>query len=186
MPDSLGRESSFLHPAQAVHAAKIHEGLEVADFGAGSGFFTRAAARAVGPQSNVWAIDAHADMLARLKSLAIAEGLHNVEVVRGDIEVEGGSNLPPQSMDFCIITNVLFSVHDKEGLIKEARRVLKRAGRVLVIDWSGSFGGLGPVEAHVVSEREARRLFEEAGFTYVEHVPAGAYHWGFVARKKAA
>ena len=177
-------ESLFLHPAAAVRAAKIHEGLEVADFGAGSGFFTRAAARAVGPHARVWAVDLSQDMLGHVKSLATAEGLHNVEVVRGDIEREGGSHLPPEEMDFVIATSVLFSAHDKLGLAKEIRRVLKRTGRVLVIDWSSSHGGLGPEEARVVSEKAARKLFEDAGFTYVEAVPCGAYHWGFVMRKK--
>ena len=37
----------------------------------------------------------------------------------------------------------------------------------------------------VVSEREARKLFEDGGFAYVEEVSAGAYHWGFVVRKKS-
>ena len=178
--------SSFLHPAAAVRAAKIHEGMEVADFGAGSGFFTRAAARAVGPQARVWAIDSSPDMLSHIKSLAAGEGLKNIEVVRGNIEVEGGSNLPPEHLDFVIVANALFSASDKLALAKEVRRVLKRTGRALVIDWSSSHGGLGPMEAHVVSERQARTLFDDAGFTYVESVPAGAYHWGFVVRKKAA
>ena len=95
---------------------------------------------------------------------------------------------PPQSplehLDFVIAANVLFSAIDKEALAKEVRRVLKRTGCALVIDWSGSFGGLGPAEAHVVSEKNARALFEGAGFVFVEKVPAGAYHWGFVVRKK--
>ena len=182
----MQEESSFLHPAAAVRAAKIHEGLEVADFGSGSGFFTRAAARAVGPQARVWAVDAHAEMLSHVKNLAAGEGLKNIEFVRGDIEEEGGSNLPPAHLDFVIVANVLFSATDKKALAGEVRRVLKRAGRALVIDWSGSFGGLGPSEAHVVSEKQGRALFEDAGFTYVEAVPAGAYHWGFVVRKKAA
>ncbi|MGC9602781.1 MAG: class I SAM-dependent methyltransferase [Minisyncoccia bacterium] len=177
-------ESFFLNPAVAVREAKIHEELEVADFGAGSGFFTRAAARAVEPSGKVWAVDAHKDILSHIKTLALAEGLRNVEVVHGDIEKPGGSHLPAEHMDVVIASNVLFSAEDKAALVKEIRRVLKRTGRALVIDWSSSHGGLGPHESQVIQEDEARKLFEDAGFAYVEPVPAGAYHWGFVVRKK--
>jgi ubiquinone/menaquinone biosynthesis C-methylase UbiE len=181
--DSDG-ESFFLNPAAAIEAAKIHDGLEVADFGAGSGFFTRAAARAVGAQGHVWAVDANRDILGHIKTLSLAEGLHNVEVVHGDIEKSGGSHLPAEHMDVVIASNILFSAEDKGAFVKEIHRVLKRTGRALVIDWSSSHGGLGPHESHVIKEDEARKLFEDAGFAYEESVPAGAYHWGFVVRKK--
>ena len=181
--DSIG-ESFFLNPAAAVREAKIHDGLEVADFGAGSGFFTRAAARAVGASGRVWAVDAHQNILSHIKTLALAEGLRNVEVVHGDIEKPGGSLLPAEHIDVVIASNILFSAEDKKALIKEIRRVLKRTGRALVIDWSSSHGGLGPHESQVIKEEEARKLFEDTGFVYVEPVPAGAYHWGFVVRKK--
>lgn len=175
----------FLNPGRVVRAAKIHEGHLVADFGAGSGFFTRAAGRAVGEGGEVWAVDIHRDMLPRLKNLSAAEGLRNVHVAHGDIEHVGGTPLPPEYFDFVILSNVLFSAEHKRALVSEAKRVLKKNGRVLTVDWSGSFGGLGPAESHVVSERDAKKLFEDAGFTAVENIPAGAYHWGFVVRKKS-
>ncbi len=178
-------ESSFLNPAYALQNAGLHEGLDVADFGAAGGFFTRAAARIVGAGAEVWAVDQSGDLLTRLKNLAIAEGLHNVDILRGNIEAPGGCGLPAGHFDMVLMVNILFSAHNKEALVKEAARVLKKSGRALVIDWTSSHGGLGPHPKHVVSESEARRLFEEAGFAYVERVAAGAYHWGFVVRKKA-
>jgi ubiquinone/menaquinone biosynthesis C-methylase UbiE len=178
-------ESSFLHPEAAIRAAKVHEGMRVADFATGSGFFTRAAARAVGLNGVVWAVDSNPDLLSRVKNLSIAEGLRNVEVVRGDVEHPGGSSLPPESFDFCIIATVLFAVDDKRALAHEARRVLKSStGRALVIDWKDSFGGLGPHPDHVVTAPEAKKIFEDAGFIVTNEIPAGEYHWGFVARKK--
>ena len=175
---------SFLNPSEAVGHLKLHEGMLVADFGAGGGFFTRAAAREVGPEGEVWALDANGELLTRIKNLSIGEGLHNVQILRGAIDKKGGTALPKEHFDSAILANVLFSVEDKQGLVQELHRILKKIGRVLVIDWSGSHDGLGPHQDHVVIERDARTLFESAGFTYVEAVPAGAYHWGFVMRKK--
>jgi ubiquinone/menaquinone biosynthesis C-methylase UbiE len=177
-------EGSFLNPTEALEHAHLHEGMTVADLGAGSGFFTRAAARLVGEGGAVWAVDVHRDMLPRLKNLAAAEGLHNVEVMHGDIDSVGGSNLPAGNFDLCILSNVLFCTEHKKAAVAEVKRLLKGGGRALVIDWAGSYGGLGPHESHVLSAASARALFEEAGFAFVEEAPAGAYHWGFLVRKK--
>lgn len=177
-------ESNFLNPTKTIRAAGVHEGMQVADLGAGSGFFTRAAARAASRGGRVWAVDTHRDMLPRVKNLAAGEGLTNVEVIYGDIEHPQGSNLPADSFDMAICANLLFGVEDKPAAIQEIHRVLKAGGRALVIDWSGSFGGLGPHPDHVITAEAARPLFEQAGFAYAQDIPAGAYHWGFTVRKK--
>src|SRR3989344_3489734 len=176
-------ESSFLNPTRTLRAAKLHDGARVADFGAGSGFFTRAAARLVGGRGLVWAVDVHQDMLPRLKNLALQEGLHNVEVVHGNVERAGGSNLPDENFDLVIVANLLFGAEHKEQIVKEAKRVLRKGGRALVIDWRDSFNGMGPHKDHVVTQDHAQTLFELGGFTHPEPVPAGEYHWGFLARK---
>lgn len=164
----------------------MHEGMRVADFGAGSGFFTRAAARVVGAKGVVWAVDAQRDMLPRLRSLAEAEGLRNVEVVCGNVEEVGGSNLPDAHFDLVIAANVFFSAHHRRGVVQEIRRVLKPDGRALITDWESSFSGMGPQEEHVITAKEARELMEKNGFAYVQDVPAGEFHWGFIVRKNAA
>lgn len=179
-------ESSFLNPTKTLLAAKVREGERVADFGAGSGFFTRAAARLVGGKGLVWAVDAHQDMLPRIKKLSLEEGLHNVEVVHGNLERAGGSHLPKDNFDLVIISNILFAVEHKDLVVKEARRILRKGGRVLVIDWSDSFGGMGPHKDMIVSVDHAKTLLELGDFTFLNDIPAGSHHWGVLAKKNAS
>jgi ubiquinone/menaquinone biosynthesis C-methylase UbiE len=177
-------ESSFLNPQATLDSAHISEGSRVADLCCGAGFFARAAARAVGPEGLVWAVDPNADMLPRLKNLSLGEGLHNIEVVRGTIEKIGGTKLPDATMDVAILANALFGIEHKEAAAAEAYRVLRRAGRLVLVDWTGSHGGLGPHPAHVVTQAQAKKIFEAAGFAQPEDIPAGAYHWGLILRKR--
>lgn len=164
---------------------EILPGMHVADFDAGAGFFTRAAARLVGPGGVVWAVEPQRDLLPRIKNLAEAEGLRNVEVVAGDITRPGGTHLPDGAFDIVLIVNSLFAADDKAAVAEEAARVLKPGGRALVIDWQESFGGMGPHPEHVVSARQASGAFVAAGFRAAGEVPAGAYHWGLLFRKAA-
>lgn len=175
-------ESSFLHPTQALEAAHLTPGMMVADLGAGSGFFTRAAARIVAP-GEVWAVDLSGELLARIKNLSLAEGLSNVEVMRGDIEDIHGSNLPANYFDYVLVTNVLFACEDRYAVVREVERIMKPTGRALVVDWKGSFDGMGPHADHIFAAGAARDVFEQAGLVYLEDIPAGAYHWGFIVRK---
>lgn len=177
--------SDFLDPGRAVKAAKISEHMQVADFGVGAGFFTRAIARAVGPEGRVYAIDINRDLLSRLAPLCELEGLHNVEYVRGDLDEKEGSGLPEGAMDVVMMANILFQVEKKAMIIEEARRVLRRGGRLVLIDWQDSFNNLGPHIGHVVTRDAALVLIKgNGGFTHVEDIPAGSFHYGLILKKQ--
>jgi ubiquinone/menaquinone biosynthesis C-methylase UbiE len=173
---------AFLDPQAVLENFGIQEGSTVADLGAGSGFYTMAAARMVGT-GRVYAVDVQQDLLTRLQNTARAAKITNISVLHGDMERPGGTRLQDGSVDSAIISNVLFQVEQKESFVKEVKRILKSGGKALVIDWSDSFNSMGPEEKLVVTESAARSLFEKAGFEFVNSIDAGDNHYGLVYRK---
>jgi ubiquinone/menaquinone biosynthesis C-methylase UbiE len=170
----------FLNPEQCIAQFGLKEGMRVADFGAGSGSYTRAASLRVGFTGRVYAIEVQKELVEKLDADIKEWKLLNTEVIWGDIEKNGGTKLADGSMDAVIVSNVLFQVADKLGLIDEAKRVLKSDGKVLVVDWLESFGNIGPTPSHVITAKMAQDLFEKRGFKYVETISPGPQHYGII------
>ncbi len=173
----------FSDPVKNIDACSIQAGMEIADLGAGSGFYTLASARSLVGTGKVYAIDAQKDLLTKLKNTASRDGLYNVEVIWGDIEKLNGTKLRDGSVDLALICNVMFQLEDKETTVKEIKRILKPGGRVLVIDWSDSFGGLGPKFDMVIKKDTMMDMFEHTGFHLDREVQAGAHHYGMIYKK---
>jgi ubiquinone/menaquinone biosynthesis C-methylase UbiE len=170
----------FTNPEQNILHLGLTEGMRVADFGAGTGFYTKACSRKVGYTGKVYAIEVQKDLVKKLESEIKSWGLSNVECIWGDIERRGGTKISDHSMDVVVISNVLFQAEDKSGLIDEAGRILKKKGRVLLIDWIDSFGGMGPNIEQIMSESMAKELFSKKGFKFQESIIASPHHYGII------
>jgi len=156
--------------------------MRVADFGTGSGAYALAIAEHLEGGGRVYAIDVQRDLLRRVANEAKSRGFHNLDVIWADLEVPRASKLADGSMDLVLISNLLFQVPDKLPVLREARRIVKPAGHVAVIDWSDSFGGMGPLKEDVVKKEGALELARKSGFEFVREFPAGAHHYGLVLR----
>ena len=170
----------FTNPEQNILHLGLTDGMRVADFGAGSGFYSKVASAKVGYSGKVYAIEVQKNLVKKLESEIKDWGLSNVECIWGDIERKGGTKISDQSMDAVIISNVLFQVEDKLGLIDEAKRILKKGGNILLIDWNESFEGMGPSPESIVTQTTAKELFEKRGFKFVENISANAHHYGII------
>ena len=74
-------------------------------------------------------------------------------------------------------------IAEKEAFLREAKRIIKTGGKLAVVDWSDSFGGIGPMADHVIKEDEARELAVKEGFTFERDFKAGAHHYGLIFKK---
>ncbi|MBU6214936.1 methyltransferase domain-containing protein [Patescibacteria group bacterium] len=172
--------ATFSVPRENVLHLGLREGMKVGDFGAGSGHYARAAAAIVGQNGKVYAVDVQEEVLKHLKLNAHAHHRPIIEAIWGDIEKLGGSHLPDTSLDAVILANALFQVGKREALVAEIRRVLKFGGKLLVVDWAGSYGGMGPARDAVVTEHDAEDLFITGGFHKVKSFRAGPHHYGII------
>ncbi len=175
----------FAHPAKNVGTFGIEPGMTVADFGSGSGHYVFEIAKRLEGAGHVYAIDVQKDLLARIRTEAHKHGFKNVETVWGDLEYVGGSKLADRFADVVLISNLLFQLELKAPPIAEAQRILKRGGRLILIDWSESFGGMGPIKKHVVKREQAQALAEAEGFRLKREFAAGAHHYGLIFEKIA-
>lgn len=170
----------FSNPEKNVAQLGLREGMRVADFGAGTGVYSFSAGKHVGHTGHVYAIEVQKDLVKKLESEIKDNRVANVECIWGDIEKIHGTKIADHSMDAVIIANVLFQAEDKLGLIDEAKRILKKDGKILFIEWAISFGGMGPSINSVVKEEEAINLFTKRGFKLQEKITTNEHHYGII------
>ncbi len=174
--------ANFAHPRRNVGAFGIEPGMSLADFGSGSGIYVLHMAEALENSGHVYAVDVQRDLLRRVKNEAQRRGFKNVDVIWTDLEHTGSSKLADKTLDFVLISNLLFQVENKAAVLVEAWRILKPTGRLAIIDWSESFGGMGPVKKDVVTKDAALALARGSGFELQREFSAGAHHYGIICK----
>jgi len=170
----------FSDPEKVITQLYVAEGMSVADFGSGIGFYSLLLARKVGQYGHVYSIDVMPDLLKSLKNEANKQGYSNIEVIQGDLEAKNGSGLMPSTVDRIIVANTLFQADHPEHVVREAKRILKHDGKIAVIDWEESYGQIGPHPDHVITKEESRAHFEKAGFVLEAYIDAGSHHYGML------
>lgn len=112
----------------------IEEGQIVLDFGCGEGNYTIPAAKIIGKEGKIYAVDEDGNKIKDLREKAKSANLHNIEIVRTSGELNFG--FEDGAFDVVLLYDIFwyFSLqsHELSELLKEVYRVLKPDGLVSV------------------------------------------------------
>ena len=148
-------------PDEVVAALALAPGQQVADLGAGGGYFTLRFARAVGPEGRVFAIDVDPDMVAYLEQLAADAALPQVVPVLAEPD---DAKLADASVDLVFVSNTFHHIEQRITYFARLRRALRPGGRVAVVELSKNFFPPG----HRTPPEEIQKDMDAAGYTRLE------------------
>ena len=131
----LPTRASWQLPDRVVDALDLETGAQVADLGAGDGYFTFTLADAVGEHGRVYAVDVEADVVDGLRASVTSQGYDNVEAVLGDYDDPG---LPDGEIDLVFLCNVYHHIDDRATYFSDLQRDLAPGARVAIIDIGGA------------------------------------------------
>lgn len=176
--------TALLDPYRVFDKITLTAGRRVADLGCGrTGHFVFPAARTVGDTGVVYAVDIMKDVLENIKSRVRSEGYDNVQVIWSDIEKIGKLPIPEKSLDACFFVNVMFLLKAKTEALKEAARLLKDDGRLVVVDWLKKIGPLGPDANLMVAPEAMESAAAAVGLKKTERINFDDHHYCLIFKK---
>jgi len=146
--DSPGREDR-LQINRVMDLLGIATGKNVADVGAGSGWFTTRAARRVTGTGLVYAVDINPEAVQYIERRAEKEQLSNVKTILGH---EDDPLLPSRQIDAVLMLKTYHEIAKPVTLLRNLRPALRPGAKVGIIDRNGNGENHGVNKAVVLKE----------------------------------
>ncbi len=155
--------------------------LNVADIGAGSGYFTLPIARRVAP-GKVYAVEPATELREVIRGKLAADGApKNVELVAGDASATG---VAEASCDLIFLCAVWHEIDDHAEALREFKRIAAPNAKLAIVDWSPeAVAPPGPPLEHRIARAEVERMLEEGGWGVAKSDVVTAWTYIVVAQR---
>lgn len=167
----------LIPPAETLRKIGLQAGMTFVDIGAGTGFFSRAAAEIVGPAGRVFAADIAPGMLEFMASQGVPPNMTTLLSSEYEVPVSDGI------ADMTFMGFVTHETPDLRRFVGEAARVTRPGGKIVAVDWKKQSEEHGPPEGERLAEEDF--LSQLAGnYTILEHGALNASHYFAILQKR--
>ena len=164
-----------------LEKAEVGDKIKIADLGCGaSGHFIFPAAELVGKQGKVYAVDILKTVLETINKRVKQENINNLQTVWSDIEVFGATKIEAGMLDAALLMNTLYQSHKRAEIVREAIRMIKKRGKLIVVEWKSIASPFGPPTEERVKADLLKTAAKKLGLQLEEEFEAGDYHYGLV------
>jgi SAM-dependent methyltransferase len=126
------RREIYHHRFAITDALGITPGMDIADVGAGTGFFTMMFAERTGPEGLVFAVDISPGFIEAIDTRAETAGLNNIVGVVNDTK---SVRLEPDSVDLVFICDTYHHFEYPMETMKSIHRALRPGGSMVIVDF---------------------------------------------------
>jgi ubiquinone/menaquinone biosynthesis C-methylase UbiE len=170
--------------AAILRKVGIEEKQQIAELGCGNfGFFVWPLARLVGRQGKVYAVDILKSTLAEISREAKKANLPQIAPVWSNLEIFKATKIETSSLDGALLINILHQSDRKVEILREAVRLLKRGGKLLIVEWKNTDLPFGPEPERRVRLEALKAAVPKIGLQIKEEFEAGPYHYGLILIK---
>ncbi|MGC8595476.1 MAG: class I SAM-dependent methyltransferase [Candidatus Kryptoniota bacterium] len=175
-----GLESQYrrriLPPTKILKSFGLRRGMKVADVGAGTGYFLIPAARIAGQQGKAYAIDVSEEMLRILSKKRLPR---NTVIVHSS---DGYSfDVLSSEVDFAVASAILHE-NDPDQFLREVRRIMKRHGKLLIIEWKKT-SQYGPPSYEKLEQDDVVRILRRNRFRPIISRSLNARYYAVLSEK---
>jgi FkbM family methyltransferase len=154
-------------PDLLLKALKLKPGMNVADIGAGTGYFTWRMAKLVAPTGSVYAVEIQQEMLDMLATNMTAHAVTNFHSVLGTIS---DTHLPTNKIDLVLMVDVYHEFDHPYEMLDSIYRSLAPNGKVVWVEYRAEDPNVPIKRLHKMSVDQVRKEASKFPLTWVETI----------------
>jgi SAM-dependent methyltransferase len=149
-------------PDRLIQALDLKPSDQIADIGAGTGYFSFPIARRV-PQGQVFAVDIQPEMLEVIEYISAENKVSNISPILGG---EQRPNLAPATIDLALMVDAYHEFAYPREMMQGIIEALKPGGRVVLAEYRAENPLVMIKGLHKMSQAQVRRELEELGLIW--------------------